>query len=165
MSRTAIFPGSFDPFTLGHEDIVRRALLMFDRVIVAIGCNGTKVPRFPAERRIRWIEDVFRDCPTVSVEAYTGLTVNFCLESEATHIIRGLRSATDFDYESMVAQANQRIAPNIHTVFLLTNPEFMGISSTVVRDVYWNGGDVSGFIPKVIWEDLEILENRSPSSE
>jgi len=148
--KTAVFPGSFDPITLGHESIVRRALPLFDHIIIAIGINQDKTGYFPIEKRLEWIKTVFIDCPSVIVESYTGLTVDFCLQKNATHLIRGLRTSADFEFERSVAQVNNRLAPSIETVFLLTQPEFVMITSSIVREVHKYGGDISQFIPKVL---------------
>jgi pantetheine-phosphate adenylyltransferase len=148
--KTAVFPGSFDPITRGHESIVRRALPLFDHIIVAIGVNQDKAGYFPVEKRLEWIRTVFSDCPSVSVESYNGLTVDFCQNKGATYLIRGLRTSADFEFERSVAQVNSRLLPAIETVFLLTQPEFVMITSSIVREVHKYGGDISQFIPKSI---------------
>lgn len=150
MQRIAVFPGSFDPFTLGHKDIVNRALPMFDQIIIAIGSNSSKNCMFTQEQRIEWIKDVFKDEPKITVEIFEGLTVNFCKDHHSHFIIRGLRSYTDFDYEFAIAQMNKKVAPEIETVFLLTDPEFSAVSSSIVRDLIRNKGNVDQFLPKEI---------------
>lgn len=148
--KIAVFPGSFDPITLGHESIVLRIMPLFDEIIVAIGNNNEKNYTFPLEKRLRWIKDVFADYPKVKVDSYSGLTAEYCKKVGAKYLVRGLRGGADFEYENTIGQANRRIYEDLETVFLLTEPEYMCISSTVVRDVARNGGDLSKFIPTKI---------------
>jgi pantetheine-phosphate adenylyltransferase len=150
MTKIALFPGSFDPFTIGHESVVRRAIPLFDKIIVAIGYNTHKKGFFSLEKRVKWIEDVFEDEKKLEVKTYEGLTVDFCLKMEAKYIVRGLRTAVDFEYERVIAQMNRSMHPEIETVFLLTEPEHTHIASTVVRDIIMYGGDASIFLPKKI---------------
>lgn len=150
MKRTAVFPGSFDPFTLGHENIVRRAILLFDEVIIAIGHNTNKNYYFPLDKRKAWIEAVFNGEPAVRVAVYNGLTVDFCKQQGAAFIIRGLRNTTDFEFERNIAQMNAAINNVVETVFIITAPQLAPISSTIVREIIHNGGDVSQFIPNAI---------------
>lgn len=147
--KIAVFAGSFDPITLGHEEIARRALTIFDKIIVAVGINGEKKSYFTLEQRIKFIQETFSDEPRISVETYNGLTVNFVQTIGATHLLRGLRSPTDFEFERVVAQANRQVS-GIDTVFLISAPEFSHISSTVVRDFLRYGGDGTMFLPKKI---------------
>jgi len=148
--KIAVFPGSFDPITLGHESIVRRALPLFDRIIVAIGINAEKSGYFPIERRLEWLNQTFIDLPQVSVESYNGLTVDFCESVNADYIIRGLRTSADFEFERGVAQVNLKLVPEIETVFLLTLPEYVMVTSSIVREVHRHGGNVEQFIPEQI---------------
>lgn len=148
--RIAIFPGSFDPITKGHENILRRALPLFDEVIVSIGKNSSKQNYFPLEQREKWIRDVFRDEPKVRVETYTGLTVEFCKKMNAGFILRGLRTSADFEFEKAIAQNNHVMVPEIETIFILPVPELSAINSTIVRDIIRNGGDASPFVPASI---------------
>lgn len=150
MIKTAVFPGSFDPITLGHEDIVRRALPFFDKIIVGIGVNSEKRYLFPIEQRIRWIEQTFKDFPNVFVEGYSGLTVDFCRKVNANYIIRGLRTSADFEFERIIGQVNKKLNPEVETIYLLASNDFSSLNSSVVRDIYTNGGDVSMFIPSNI---------------
>lgn len=147
MEKIAVFPGSFDPFTIGHESVVRRALSFMDRVIVAIGYNSTKKGFFPLEKRLEWINNVFHNVPAVEVSWFSGLTVDYCRERGATFILRGLRTAADFEFERAIAQVNKAMAGDIESVFLLTSPEHTPINSTIVRDIVRNGGDASRFVP------------------
>ncbi len=148
MQKTAVFPGSFDPFTIGHESIVRRAVDLFDKVIIAVGYNSEKGGYFPLEKRIEWIENVFRDEPVVEITWYSGLTVDFCREKKALYILRGLRTSADFEFERAIAQVNNAMDCNIETVFFLTRPEHTPINSTIVRDIIRHGGDASRFVPE-----------------
>ncbi|HBS88686.1 MAG: pantetheine-phosphate adenylyltransferase [Bacteroidetes bacterium GWF2_38_335] len=150
MEKIAIFPGSFDPFTKGHESIVNRALPLFDKIIIAIGYNSNKDGFFPLEKRMGWIKDVFKNEPKIVVEAYQGLTVDFCNRMKAKYILRGLRTAADFEYERAIAQTNKMLAKHIESVFLLTTPELTPINSTIVRDIVRNGGDASMFVPDAV---------------
>ena len=147
MERIAIFPGSFDPFTVGHESIVKRAIPLFDKIIVMIGYNSNKRSFFPIEKRERWINEVFKDEPKVTVEGYEGLTVDFCKKVNAGYILRGLRTSADFEFERAIAQVNKIMYPKIESVFLLTTPEHTPINSTIVRDIIIHGGDASRFLP------------------
>ena len=146
--KTAIFAGSFDPITKGHEDIVLQALPLFDEIIIAIGVNIDKKYAFPLEKRIKWIENTFAAYPKVKVVSYEGLTVDLCKKMNAGFIIRGLRNTTDFEYESIIAEANKKLNPEVETVFFLATPNLRGVSSTVVRDLIKNGADLKGFIPE-----------------
>ncbi|MCB0503678.1 MAG: pantetheine-phosphate adenylyltransferase [Bacteroidetes bacterium] len=147
MSKIAIFPGSFDPITNGHVDIVKRALPLFDQLIIAIGVNTQKKYLFSLEQRKKWIREVFADEPKVVVDSYEGLTVNFCVKKKANYIIRGIRSAADFDYEKTIAHLNTAMAPNLETLLILSRPELSAISSTIVREIIIGKGDASKFIP------------------
>lgn len=150
-NRKAVFPGSFDPITTGHEDLVRRALPLFDEIIIAIGINSQKQTLFDPEQRKAWILNVFADEPRVKVDIFEGLTVHFCKKAEANYLIRGLRNASDFDYEKTISQLNHIIGGNIETVFLISRPEFSHISSTIVREIIKGGGDATPFLPKGVY--------------
>jgi pantetheine-phosphate adenylyltransferase len=150
MEKIAVFPGSFDPFTVGHESIVRRAFSLFDKIIIAIGTNTNKQGVFSLELRLEWINEVFKDDPRVMVEYYTELTVDYCTKVNAQFILRGLRTSADFEYERAIAQVNKAMHPEIESVFLLTSPEYTPVNSTIVRDIILHGGDASKFLPKAI---------------
>jgi pantetheine-phosphate adenylyltransferase len=150
MKKTAIFPGSFDPITKGHESIVLRAIPLFDEIIIAIGENSEKKGYFPIEKRLDWIEKVFKKHSTVKASIYKGLTVDFCKKTGATYILRGLRTSADFEFERSIGQMNRNIYPEVETVFLLTAPEYTHLNSSIVRDIHRNGGDVKQFIPEGI---------------
>ena len=161
MEKIAVFPGSFDPFTIGHESIVRRALTMFDEIIIMIGYNSNKMAYYPLNKRKDWIKRVFEDEPKVKVGKYEGLTVDYCKKVHAQYILRGLRTASDFEYERGIAQINKRMFPEIETVFLLTSPEYTSITSTIVRDILRHKGDASIFLPSVI-KLSEFYEDEQP---
>jgi len=150
MERVAIFPGSFDPFTVGHESIVKRAIPLFDKIVIMIGYNANKQSFFPIEKREKWINEVFKDEPKVTVESYEGLTVDFCKKVNAQYILRGLRTSADFEFERAIAQVNKMMHPQIESVFLLTMPEHTPINSTIVRDIILHGGDASEFLPAAL---------------
>ncbi len=147
MERIAVFPGSFDPVTLGHVSIIKRAIPMFDKIIISIGINSEKKNMFTLEQRISWLEEIFKSEPKITIDSYTGLTVDFCHQKNAQYILRGLRTSADFEFERGIGQVNKMLANNIETVFLLTEARYTPISSSIARDVIRNGGDVSGMIP------------------
>lgn len=146
--KIVVFPGSFDPITTGHVDLVRRALPLFDEVIVAIGINSQKQTLFPLEQRKAWIAEVFADEPRVRVDVFEGLTVHFCRKVNARYLLRGLRNASDFDYEKTISQLNQIVGDNVETLFFISKPEFSHISSTIVREIIKGGGNAKPFLPK-----------------
>ena len=150
MKKTAVFPGSFDPFTIGHEGIVRRALGLFDEIIIAVGANALKKSYFSLETRKEMISKVFSDEPRVKVDHYEGLTVDYCITRGAKYILRGLRTSADFEFERAIAQVNKAIKTDVESVFLLTVPEHTPVTSTIVRDIIRSGGDASQFVPAAI---------------
>jgi len=150
MARIAVFPGSFDPVTKGHESVILRALPLFDTIIIAIGNNTTKTYMFPLEKRKKWLQQTFAKLTQVQVEEYTGLTVDFCIKNRASYILRGIRTPGDYEFESNIAQMNKAMQPGIETIFMLTLPEHSAISSTIVRDIVKHGGNASQFIPSGI---------------
>ena len=147
--RRAVFPGSFDPITLGHYDIIERGLTLFDEIILAIGVNSEKKYMFSLEDRKKFIEDSFKDEPKIKVMTYKGLTVDFCKEQNANFILRGLRNPADFEFEKAIAHTNRKMS-EIETVFLLTSSGKSYISSSIVRDVIRHGGNVSGLVPDTV---------------
>nr|WP_321231278.1 pantetheine-phosphate adenylyltransferase [uncultured Psychroserpens sp.] len=147
--KRAIFPGSFDPITLGHHDIIQRGIKLFDEVVVAIGINGEKKYMFSLEQRQQYIEEAFKDEPKVKVVTYTGLTIDFCKEIDADFILRGLRNPADFEFEKAIAHTNRKLS-KIETVFLLTAAKTSYISSSIVRDVIRNNGDYTVLVPKSV---------------
>lgn len=148
MKKTALFPGSFDPLTKGHESIIRRAVPLFDKIIVAIGINTEKAYFFPLDKRVAWIRKVFHDIPEVEVITYEGLTVDLCQKLGIRYIIRGLRTSADFEFERGIGQMNKKMLPDLETVFLLTSPEHTDLNSSIVRDIIRNGGDATQFVPE-----------------
>jgi pantetheine-phosphate adenylyltransferase len=147
MSRIALFPGSFDPFTNGHLDIVQRGIALFDHVIVAIGTNSSKQRYLPAGQMQELISGLFKDEPRVSVRTFKGLTAEFAREAGASFLLRGLRNSPDFEYEKPIAYGNQHVNPGLETVFLLTSATLGAISSTIIRDIHRFGGNVDAFVP------------------
>lgn len=147
--KRAVFPGSFDPITLGHVDIIKRAIPLFDEIIIAIGINADKKYMFETLQRQNFIEHTFKDEPKIKTETYTGLTVDYCLKINANFILRGLRNPADFEFEKAIAQTNRKLS-GIETVFLLTSAETSFISSSIVRDIIRNNGDVSSLVPSIV---------------
>ncbi len=150
MKNIAVFPGSFDPITIGHESVIKRALPLFDELYVAIGINSDKKGFFPVEQRIEWIKRVFADNPEIKVIQYEGLTVDICRKLGAQYILRGLRTSADFEFERSIGQVNKKLFNNIETVFFLTLPEHTSINSSIVRDILQHGGNASDFVPKIV---------------
>jgi pantetheine-phosphate adenylyltransferase len=147
--KRAIFPGSFDPITKGHVDIINRAMGLFDEIIVAIGINNDKKYLFDLDQRLLFIKETYRDNKKVKVTTYKGLTIDYCKQIEADYILRGLRNPADFEFEKAIAQTNRNLS-GIETVFLLTSANTSYISSSIVRDVYRNGGDISSLVPSAV---------------
>jgi pantetheine-phosphate adenylyltransferase len=146
--KIAVFPGSFSPFTLGHQYVINRALPLFDKIIIGVGSNSSKEYYFSEKQRIQWMEDIFKDEPKIEIRKYDGLTVDFCKSINANFILRGLRNSKDFNYEKEIAQVNQTLNEEIETIFIITSSEYSHISSSLVREVAKNGGDISKFVPK-----------------
>ncbi|MFM1929548.1 MAG: pantetheine-phosphate adenylyltransferase [Bacteroidota bacterium] len=154
MQRICLFPGTFDPVTLGHTDIINRALPLFDKVVVGIGINAAKNPMFTAEQRKLWFEEIYKDEPKLSVETYDGLTIKFCQSIGARFILRGIRYVSDFEYEKTIADANRTMDASIETIFLTGEPKYTSVASTIVRDILRNGGDASPFLPEAVIKSL-----------
>lgn len=150
MNKIAIFPGSFDPITTGHVDVVLRALPLFDELVVAIGINTQKKYLFDLEMRLEWIRQVFKGHSKVKVESYEGLTITYCKNRGANYILRGIRSSADFEYEKTIAHLNNAMEPGLETLLILAKPELSSISSTIVREIIIGKGDISKFVPKEV---------------
>ncbi len=148
--RICLFPGTFDPVTLGHTDIIDRALPLFDKLVIGIGRNINKEPMFSDEQRLQWVKEIYKDEPKVDAVIYDGLTVDCCKKVGAQFILRGIRYVNDFEYEKAIADMNRSIAQHIETVFLTCLPQYTSVASTLVRDVIRNGGNVSQFLPSVV---------------
>ena len=146
----AVFPGSFDPITVGHVDIIQRALPLFDKVIISIGSNIQKQYMFPLEKRKGWIVKAFAKEKKINVKTYEGLTIDFCKEVKADYIIRGLRNSNDFEFEQAIAQMNKTMAKKIETVFIPCDPKYTAVASSIVRDIIRNKGNVSAFVPQAV---------------
>lgn len=154
MSRICLFPGTFDPLTLGHVDIINRALPLFDKIVVGIGLNASKAPMFSPEQRLQWIKDIYVDEERVEGAVYEGLTVNFCKKLGANFILRGIRYVSDFEYEKTIADANRTLDRSIETIFLTGEPKYTSVASTIVRDIIRNGGDAAPFLPEIVSQSL-----------
>jgi pantetheine-phosphate adenylyltransferase len=148
--KIAVFPGSFDPITVGHESIISRAADLFDKLIIAIGYNSDKNGFFTIEQRIEWLETVFAEYDNIVIDSYTGLTVDYCKKVNANYILRGLRTSADFEFERSIGQTNKKLLPEIETIFMLTQPEHTMINSSVVRDVLRHNGNADQFVPDSI---------------
>jgi len=144
--RIAVFPGSFDPLTKGHEEIVRKAVPLFDKIYVAVGENANKHSCFTLEQRLLWIRRTFADEPSVEVAVYEGLTIDFCRKVNARFIVRGLRNSLDFQYEKDIAEANRHLAPEVETIFLLSSPALAHVSSSLVRELYHHHANYSEYL-------------------
>lgn len=155
MSRICLFPGTFDPLTLGHVDIINRAIPLFDKIIVGIGTNVAKAPMFSAEQRVAWIKEIYKDEPKVQGAFYEGLTVNYCKVIGAQFILRGIRYVSDFEYEKTIADANRTMDNSIETIFLTGEPKYTSVASTIVRDIIRNGGNASPFLPEVVYKSIK----------
>jgi len=152
--KRAVFPGSFDPITIGHEDIINRALPLFDEIIIAVGYNSTKSGMFEIDRRMELIRKVFEGNNKIKVDKYQSLTIDYCYEVDANYILRGLRTAADFEFERGIGQVNRMMAENIETVFMLTAPEYTPISSSIVRDIIKHKGNLEGLVPKKVLAEI-----------
>ncbi|HWI91318.1 MAG TPA: pantetheine-phosphate adenylyltransferase [Flavisolibacter sp.] len=153
--RIALFPGTFDPITFGHIDIIERALPLFDKLYIGIGLNSNKAPMFSDKQRKQWLQDIFKDEPKIKAVVYEGLTVECCKKVKANYIVRGIRYVNDFEYEKAIADMNRSLDENIETVFLTCLPKYTSVASTLVRDVIKNGGDVSQFVPDAVLKTIQ----------
>jgi pantetheine-phosphate adenylyltransferase len=155
MQRIALFPGTFDPITIGHLDIINRSLPLFDRLIIGIGRNANKEAMFSEDLRLQWIREIYGSNPKVEAVVYEGLTINCCRQVGARFIIRGIRYVNDFEYEKAIADMNRSLDNHIETIFLTCLPQYTSVASTLVRDVIRNGGDVIQFLPDVVARSLK----------
>lgn len=154
MSRICLFPGTFDPVTLGHVDIINRAIPLFDKIVVGVGLNASKAPMFTAAQRMQWINEIYKDEETVEGAIYEGLTIDFCKKIGARFILRGIRYVSDFEYEKTIADANRTLDRSIETIFLTGEPKYTSVASTIVRDIIRNGGNASPFLPEIVFQSL-----------
>ncbi len=155
MERICLFPGTFDPVTLGHVDIINRALPLFDKIFVGIGINSSKQPMFDAAQRMEWFKEIYKNETRVESVVYEGLTINFCKEVGARFILRGIRYVSDFEYEKTIADANRALDNTIETVFLTGEPKYTSVASTIVRDILRNNGNASPFLPEAVIQSLK----------
>lgn len=160
--KIAVFPGSFDPITQGHVDLVCRAIPLFDKIIVAIGNNSEKAYLFDLDQRIEWIKSAFQDLPTIEVSSYDTLTAHYCSQVGAGYLLRGLRNASDFDYEKTISQINHIVGDGIETMFLISQPAYSHISSTIVREIIKGGGDASPFLPHALHIPIRRYQEKQP---
>lgn len=158
MARICLFPGTFDPLTLGHVDIINRSLDLFDKVVIGIGKNANKAPYFSEEQRLGWIKEIYADEPKVEAIVYEGLTADCCRAIGARYILRGIRYVSDFEYEKAIADMNRSLDKSIETIFLTCLPEYTSVASTLVRDVLRHGGDVSQFVPDPVLASINAIK-------
>lgn len=152
----ALFPGSFDPITKAHVDILKRALPLFDKVYVSVGLNSTKTALLSVAVRLKMLQEVFINMPKIEITKYEGLTVNYCKSIGATHMIRGIRTVSDFEYEKAIAQMNHALEPDIESIFIVSKPSYSSISSSIVREIIRYNGDVEQFVPAAAMPFLKI---------
>ena len=157
MQRICLFPGTFDPLTLGHVDIINRAIPLFDKIIVGIGINTAKAPMFTPEQRLNWINEIYKDEEIVEGAVYEGLTVEYCKKIGAHFILRGIRYVSDFEYEKTIADANRTLDKSIETIFLTGEPKYTSVASTIVRDIIRNGGDATLFLPAIVAQSIKAI--------
>jgi len=157
MPKICLFPGTFDPVTLGHTDIIDRSLDLFDKVIIGIGKNTNKIPMYSEEKRLEWLKEIYKNEPKVEALVYEGLTAECCKRVGAKFILRGIRYVNDFEYEKAIADMNRSLDPSIETIFLTCLPKYTSVASTLVRDVIRNGGEVSQFLPDVVRRSIKKM--------
>jgi pantetheine-phosphate adenylyltransferase len=155
MMRICLFPGTFDPLTLGHVDIINRSINLFDKIVVGIGTNSNKTPMFTADQRLEWIAQIYKNTNKVFGVVYDGLTIDYCKKIGANFILRGIRYVSDFEYEKTIADANRTMDPSIETIFLTGEPKYTSVASTIVRDIIRNGGDASPFLPQAVIDTIK----------
>ncbi len=158
MTRICLFPGTFDPVTLGHVDIIDRSLALFDKVVIGIGKNTSKIPMYSEEKRLEWLKEIYKNEPKVEALIYEGLTAECCKRLGAKFILRGIRYVNDFEYEKAIADMNRSLDSSIETIFLTCLPKYTSVASTLVRDVIRNGGDVSQFLPDVVKRSIKKMK-------
>ena len=158
MARICLFPGTFDPVTLGHVDIINRALPLFDKIVVGIGLNSAKAPMFSADQRLQWISEIYKDEERVVGAMYEGRTIYYCKQIGANFILRGIRYVSDFEYEKTIADANRTLDKSIETIFLTGEPQYTSVASTIVRDIIRNGGNAAPFIPELVARSIKTLK-------
>lgn len=154
MKKIAVFPGSFDPITLGHMDVLLRSTKLFDEIYVAIGVNSQKVVLYPLERRLSWIKKICEPYPNIHVDYYEGLTAYYCKTIGAQYLLRGVRNSTDYEYEKTISQINQKLVSGLETVFIIAKPELSYISSTIVRELILGKADLKPFVPELILNEI-----------
>ncbi|HVG42637.1 MAG TPA: pantetheine-phosphate adenylyltransferase [Chitinophagaceae bacterium] len=154
--RICLFPGTFDPVTYGHIDIIDRSLTLFDKIIIGVGVNANKKPMFSPEQRMNWVNEIYNNEPKIESITYDGLTVDCCKRVQANFILRGIRYVNDFEYEKAIADMNRSLDDNIETIFLTCLPKYTSVASTLVREVIRYGGDVSQFVPDVVLRSLPV---------
>jgi pantetheine-phosphate adenylyltransferase len=154
--RIALFPGTFDPITIGHLDIINRSLSLFDKLVIGIGRNANKQAMFSEEQRLNWVKEIYKNNPKVDAIVYDGLTITACEDIGANFILRGIRYVNDFEYEKAIADMNRSLNKNIETIFLTCLPQYTSVASTLVRDVLRNGGNVSQFLPEIVVQSLQL---------
>ncbi len=159
MQRIALFPGTFDPITIGHLDIINRSLNLFDKLFIGIGRNANKKSMFSESQRLQWIQEIFKNEEKVESLIYEGLTVECCRKINANFILRGIRYVNDFEYEKAIADMNRTLSPEIESIFLTCLPQYTSVASTLVRDVLHNGGDASPFLPEPVWRSIELTQS------
>jgi pantetheine-phosphate adenylyltransferase len=155
MPRNCLFPGTFDPITIGHLDIIQRSLRLFDKLIIGIGRNANKASMFSEQQRLDWIKEIYKDNPKIEAVVYDGLTIECCRSVGANYILRGIRYVNDFEYEKAIADMNRSLDNNIETIFLTCLPQYTSVASTLVRDVLRNGGNAAQFLPDVVAKSLK----------
>jgi len=155
MQRICLFPGTFDPITIGHLDIIQRSLRLFDKLIIGIGRNANKASMFTEQQRLEWIKEIYKNNQKIGAVIYDGLTIDCCRDVGADYILRGIRYVNDFEYEKAIADMNRSLDKNIETIFLTCLPQYTSVASTLVRDVLRNGGNATQFLPEVVAQSLK----------